>query len=61
MIYISFPRRYDFEEDETERGKVKLVMKNAKKKDEGAYKCKAENQEGVASTTGYLSVSGTCS
>ena len=35
-----------------------LTLSKATKRDEGAYKCKVENQEGVASTTGYLSVTG---
>ena len=38
---------------------MRLVLNELCKEDEGAYKCKAENQEGVASTTGYLSVTGT--
>jgi hypothetical protein len=41
-----------------DQGILALVIEEARKEDEGAYKCKAENQEGVASTTGYLSVSG---
>lgn len=39
-------------------GTETLTLKRPTKKDEGAYKCKVENQEGVASTTGYLSVTG---
>jgi hypothetical protein len=37
---------------------LRLVIRDAKKDDEGAYRCKAENDEGVAATTGYLSVTG---
>lgn len=37
---------------------LRLVIRDARKDDEGAYRCKAENEEGVAATTGYLSVSG---
>eukprot|EP00918_Siedleckia_nematoides_P051351 GHVU01112444.1.p1 GENE.GHVU01112444.1~~GHVU01112444.1.p1 ORF type:complete len:373 (+),score=52.00 GHVU01112444.1:95-1213(+) len=44
--------------EEGENGVVRLVLEHVYKADEGAYKCKAENQEGVASTTGYLSVTG---
>ncbi len=39
-------------------GNACLILENVTRNDEGAYKCKAENQEGVASTTGYLSVTG---
>jgi len=35
---------------------VKLTIYHVETKDEGVYKCKVENQEGVASTTGYLCV-----
>lgn len=34
----------------------RLCISDARKSDEGAYRCKAENKEGVAATTGYLSV-----
>ncbi|ESN90225.1 hypothetical protein HELRODRAFT_182722 [Helobdella robusta] len=33
-----------------------LLIKAVKKTDEGAYRCTLENREGLASTTGYLSV-----
>lgn len=39
-------------------GQLLLSVTTVTKADEGAYKCKVENQEGVASTTGYLSVTG---
>ena len=39
-------------------GVLRLTIDDVCKADEGAYKCKAENQEGVASTTGYMSVKG---
>lgn len=48
--------RYQF--GEGEKGITTLVIVEAKKGDEGAFRCKAENQEGVASTTGYLTVIG---
>ena len=51
--------RYQCEADES-RGLYRLLISSACKRDEGAFKCKAENREGVASTTGYLSVTGTC-
>jgi len=37
---------------------LRLCIRDARKDDEGAYRCKAENEEGVAATTGYLSVTG---
>jgi len=37
---------------------LRLCIRDADKEDEGAYRCKAENEEGVAATTGYLSVAG---
>jgi len=37
---------------------LRLVISDACKADEGAYRCNAENDEGVAVTTGYLSVTG---
>ena len=37
---------------------LRLVIRDARKDDEGAYRCKAENEEGVAATTGYLSITG---
>ena len=40
-------------------GLLKLTIDGACKEDEGAYKVKAENSEGVSSSTGYLSVTGT--
>jgi hypothetical protein len=39
-----------------DRGMPRLVIDDVGRSDEGAYKCKVENREGVASTTGYLSV-----
>jgi len=39
-------------------GTLRLIISGAQKSDEGAYKCRAENEEGVASTTGYLSILG---
>ena len=43
---------------EETNGSLKLTVVDACKEDEGAYKVKAENSEGVASSTGYLSVTG---
>jgi hypothetical protein len=42
----------------THEGVIRLIINDVRPTDEGAYKCKVENQEGVASTTGYLSVTG---
>jgi Immunoglobulin I-set domain len=42
----------------THDGTIRLIINDVRSSDEGAYKCKVENQEGVASTTGYLSVIG---
>lgn len=53
---ITEDQRYKGQSDED--GDEKLVIENTQRADEGTYKCKAENQEGVASTTGYLSVTG---
>jgi len=39
-------------------GIIRLIINDVRTTDEGAYKCKVENREGVASTTGYLSVTG---
>ncbi|KAI0232029.1 hypothetical protein LSAT2_017627 [Lamellibrachia satsuma] len=47
-----------FEIESLRRGVLKLTLKSVTKADEGSYKCKAENQEGVTSTTGYLTVTG---
>ncbi len=47
---------YTFKSDED--GTLSCIIEKTKKKDEGAYKCKAENSEGVTSTTGYMSVTG---
>jgi Immunoglobulin domain len=44
--------------DSSTEGLLRLVIRDARKEDEGAYRCKAENEEGVAATTGYLSVTG---
>jgi hypothetical protein len=44
--------------DSSAEGLLRLVIRDACKEDEGAYRCKAENEEGVAATTGYLSVTG---
>lgn len=49
--------RYQSEAEQS-RGIYRLLIQSAAKVDEGAFKCKAENCEGVASTTGYLSVIG---
>ena len=41
-----------------DNGILTLCIEKCRKQDEGAFKCKAENSEGVTSTTGYLSVTG---
>jgi len=43
---------------EGDNGVLTLLIRKATKADEGAYKCRAENKEGLGSTTGYLSVKG---
>jgi len=46
-------------DDDQSNGIIRLTIRDVLEADEGAYKCKVENREGVASTTGYLSVAGT--
>lgn len=46
---------YKFVED---GGTYRLEIGTVWKQDEGSYKCKAENREGVTSTYGFLSVKG---
>ena len=53
---ITDDNRYETESEGT--GDLRLIIRDCRKADEGAYKCKAENSEGVASSTGYLSVTG---
>lgn len=48
----------DYTPVSSNEGTIRLTIDEVKTADEGAYKVKVENQEGVASTTGYLSVSG---
>lgn len=45
-------------DDDQSNGIIRLTIRDVVEADEGAYKCKVENREGVASTTGYLSVAG---
>jgi len=52
--------RHQLDTDLTD-GIIRLTIRDVVDADEGAYKCKVENREGVASTTGYLSVAGTLS
>lgn len=49
--------RHQLDDDQT-NGFIRLTICDVVETDEGAYKCKVENREGVASTTGYLSVAG---
>ena len=49
--------RHRLDDDQT-NGIIRLTIRDVVEADEGAYKCKVENREGVASTTGYLSVAG---
>ena len=49
--------RHQLDDDQTD-GIIRLTICDVVEADEGAYKCKVENREGVASTTGYLSVAG---
>jgi len=53
---ITEDSRFQFTEDKD--GTLKVTITDCDKNDEGAYKCKTENPEGVASSTGYLSVTG---
>ena len=50
----------DSGDGQDESGTISLTIVDVRESDEGAYKCKVENREGVASTTGYLSVTGQC-
>jgi len=50
--------RHQLDDQQTD-GTICLTIRDVVDADEGAYKCKVENREGVASTTGYLSVAGT--
>ncbi|ELU10778.1 hypothetical protein CAPTEDRAFT_115397, partial [Capitella teleta] len=47
-----------YQTEESSNGEIRLIIEDCSKEDEAAYKCKAENSEGVASSTGYLSVTG---
>ncbi|CAD5121391.1 DgyrCDS9913 [Dimorphilus gyrociliatus] len=49
--------RYNIRHDE-ESGIVTLLVKNVSSHDEGCYTCRAENSEGVATTTAFLVVRG---
>jgi len=44
--------RHQLDDDQT-NGFIRLTICDVTEADEGAYKCKVENREGVASTTGY--------
>jgi len=50
--------RHHLDESVESDGVIRLRISDVIATDEGAYKCKVENREGVASTTGYLSVAG---
>ena len=53
---ITHNPRYQIKE--ADNGVLTLTIPKATKKDEGAYRCRVENQEGSSSTTGYLTVTG---
>ncbi len=38
-----------------------MMIKEVSPRDEGIYKCRAENSEGYATTTAFLVVKGRCS
>ena len=40
------------------KGVIRMAIENSTKDDEGTYRCKAENEEGIASTTGYVTITG---
>lgn len=50
--------RHELDTSSESEGIIRLIIHDVVASDEGAYKCKVENCEGVASTTGYLSVAG---
>lgn len=57
MSTLFFINRF-FTSEEDDGTTQNLVIRNASKQHEGTYKCIAENTEGVATSTGYLSVTG---
>ncbi|XP_064597936.1 muscle M-line assembly protein unc-89-like [Liolophura sinensis] len=55
-IDITNNPRYNF--DFTMEGRISMVIPNVTYKDEGCYRCRAENSEGIASTASFLMVRG---
>ncbi|KAL8623451.1 hypothetical protein ACOMHN_061964 [Nucella lapillus] len=51
---ITHSERYSF--DHTYEGVISMILENISHKDEGHYRCRAENTEGIASTSAYLLV-----
>ena len=54
-IDITNNDRYNIHFD-PDRGTITLMIRNVNPGDEGCYVCRAENSEGVATTTAYLVV-----
>ena len=54
-VDITHNPRYNIGFDPS-RGVITLMIKNVKRSDEGCYQCRAENEEGYATTTAYLVV-----
>lgn len=55
-IDITNNPRYNF--DYTMEGRISMVITSVTYKDEGCYRCRAENSEGIASTASFLMVRG---
>ena len=55
---ITHNDRYNF--DHTYEGVISMVIEEVHLKDEGHYRCRAENSEGFASTSAYLIVKRKC-
>ena len=57
-IEISDNQRMEMNTDN--QGVIMMTIVDAQKEDEGTYRCKAENEAGIASTTGYVTITGWC-
>ncbi|ESP01581.1 hypothetical protein LOTGIDRAFT_58864, partial [Lottia gigantea] len=53
-IEITHVKRYNF--SFTKDGVISMVMEDISHKDQGMYRCRADNSEGTASTSAYLFV-----